>query len=227
MTNSLKYLALAVLLASVSPFSAGAQEDWQKRIYVKFDAGAAWTSTTEVKEMFGSVTPGTEVEFDLGPRLGVDFGYNVTDWFAGELEVGIMANSISKITGASEADATFLNVPVMLNARFQLPNRSIFTPYAGIGAGGASSVLDINSIEYGNTRFWGSASDAVFAWQAFAGFRVALNQNMGLGAEYRYFRSEGPSFETDYGWYWNIQSDRIAFGDIETHVVSLRFDVQF
>ncbi len=221
-------LALATLIGIIGlmllPGSAPAQEEWQNRIYAKVDIGGDWTSSTEVTEIFGQpVVPGSRVEFEPGVRFGATFGYNATDWFAGEFELGVMDNSIKSITGAY-VDAFFVNVPILVNAKFQLPTRTRFTPYAGIGGGGASSVLDIDHLDYGFTHLWGSASDFVWAWQAFAGVRFAINDRMGLGVEYRYFRSEAPSFDVDYGYYYNIYSDHIKFGDIETQAVSLRFD---
>jgi opacity protein-like surface antigen len=222
--NILMLISLCALLVRVP---ARAQDDWRHRAYVKADAGAVLTSSTGVGEIFGPVAPGTRIDFEAGPRFAVDVGYNVTDWFAGELEVGIMANSIDKIGGAQRVEATFLNVPVLLNARFQLPTGTPFTPYVGIGGGGASSVLDVNHLDYGNTHVWGTGSDAVFAWQVFGGFRVAFNHHMGLGLEYRYFRSEAPSFEAEQGTFWNAASDRLKIGEIESHVISLRFDMTF
>lgn len=221
-----RWLLLGVV--SAVPLVGRAQnEEWLKKVYVQVDGGAAWTSSTEVSSIFGMPSPGSTASFDVGPRFGADFGYQFTDWVAGEFDLGFMANSIKSISGTWASDATLTSVPMMFNVKFRLPNRSLVTPYAGMGVGGSSSFLDVDQIGYQNIWFSGSGSDFVFAWQAFAGFRVALNENMGLGVEYRYFHSDGPSFEADYGYYYDSWSNAMQFGDIETQSVSLRFDVRF
>lgn len=218
---------MATLCVLLTPRSAPAQADLWNRAYIKFDAGGVITSDTDVQDIFGPVDPGTRVKFDPGPRLGVDFGYHLTDWFAAELETGIMANSLKEITGADDVDATLMSVPVLLNVKLELPTRSPVTPYIGAGAGGSSSILSIDHLDYGGMHIEGTGSDFVFAWQAFGGVRIALNDRMGIGAEYRYFRSDGASFEGDEGDLSSIANDRIKFGGIESHVISLRFDVKF
>lgn len=227
MKSSFQWLALVSLGVMCVLPGALAQQDWEQRVYMKVDGGAAWLPNADVKEVFGPVPSGTEAEFDVGPRFGFAIGYKATDWFAAEFETGFMANSINKITGAWDTDATFVNVPLFVNARFQLPNNTPLTPYVGAGVGGASSVLDIDELHYGNTHVWGSAADFTFAWQGFAGLRYAINDKMGLGLEYHYIWADGPSFESDEGWYWYPHSDRIAFGEMQTHTISLQFDLTF
>src|ERR1700674_1390158 len=124
MKNTFKLLALLSVcgaLALVSTFPAQAQPD---RLYLKADAGGNVTLDTELKEFFGPVTPGSKVKFEPGPRVGVAAGYQLTDWFAAEGEFGVMVNNISSITDATSVDATFSNVPFLINAKFQCPGLS-------------------------------------------------------------------------------------------------------
>lgn len=195
--------------------------------YGKADLGGSWVGDTELHEVFGPVVPGAEVSFDPGVRFGLGFGYNVTEWFAAEAELGMIWNEIDEMTGASYVDARLLNVPFLVNAKLQWPNASVVRPYVGAGAGGASSVLDIDDLHYGNAFFWGSASDVTFAWQGFAGVQFELGQNMSLGVEYRYLWSESPSFDADWGFFAPLRSRQTRFGDIETHSISLAFNYQF
>lgn len=227
MKPSIRFLFLAALCTCAAAPSRLAAQDWQKRVYAKVDGGAALMQNTSVKDLFGGVPPDTRVEFDTGGRFGIALGYHVTDWFAAEFETGIVGNGLKSITGATDVDAGVYTVPMMLNARFQLPNRSRFTPYIGAGVGGTSSTLDVNHLDYFGTQFTGSASDVVFAFQAFGGFRVALNEHMGLGLEYHFIHSDGPSYTVDWGFASNIFSDHIAFGDMNIHVASIRFDITF
>jgi len=195
--------------------------------YGKADLGGSWVADTELKEVFGYSANGAKVTFDPGVRFGFGLGYNVTEWFAAETEVGVSWNEIDKMTGATHADACLINAPFTFNVKLQLPNPSVVRPYIGAGVGGASSVLDIDELVYGPARVSGSASDITFAWQGFAGVQFQLGENMSLGVEYRYVWTQAPDFDIDWGWYWNTWGNHARFGDIETHSVSLAFQYQF
>lgn len=204
--------------AALTAVTANAQ---QSRFYVRGDVGAQLTSDTDLEEFFGPVAGGSDVEFDTGIRLGIAGGYQVTDWFAAEVESAIMASELKSITGANDVDAVFSNVPFLINARFQLPNRSPLTPYIGAGVGFSVASLDVERINLNGLSIDGYESDAVFACQAFAGLRYALNDQMGLSLEYHYFATDEPSWDADY------ISGKIGFGRMETHALSVAFDYKF
>jgi hypothetical protein len=79
---------ISALAALVIPWSAPAQEEWLNRFYLQFDGGVAWMANTDVDEIFGMSSAGSRAEFDAGPRFGINAGYNVTDWFSGNLKPG-------------------------------------------------------------------------------------------------------------------------------------------
>jgi opacity protein-like surface antigen len=210
------------MFASLRP---GAAQDYWNRFYVKGDLGGNWTESTELKEFFGPVTPGSKVKFDPGVRFGVAAGFRVTDWFSAEAETGVMANNIRSITDADRVRAVFSNVPFMLNVRFQCPKDYCIQPYIGGGIGVSASVLDADRIELNGTRMDGAASDAVFAYQGFAGIRYRINERMGVSLEYHYFGATEPEFEADISF--GTASDTARFGRTETHAVSVAFDYKF
>jgi OmpA-OmpF porin, OOP family len=219
MKKNLALSSLTCIGAALAALSVHAQET---RFYVRGDVGGTITPDTEVKEFFGPVAPGTKIKFDPGVRLGVAGGYQVTDWFAAEAQTGVMANSIKSITGADRVDAVFSNVPFLINARFQCPTRKCpFTPYAGGGLGVSISSIDVDHIDLNGTSIDGAEADAVFAYQAFAGVRYALNPQMGLSLEYRYFATTEPSCDAQ-----NI-SGQMGLGRIETHAFTIAFDYKF
>jgi OmpA-OmpF porin, OOP family len=199
----------------------------ETRFYVRGDVGGQWTSDTPLKEFFGEpLAPGAEVKFDPGVRLGISGGYLVTDWFAAEAQTGIMANEIDSITGATRLDeARFWNVPFLMNARFQCPTECRLSPYAGGGLGFSSSVVHADHLRIGDTTMRGTQVAAVFAYQAFAGLRYRINEHMGLSLEYRYFATTDPEWEADTTS--GTPSDKMRFGDAETHTVSVAFDYRF
>jgi opacity protein-like surface antigen len=224
MKNVFGYLALfGVFTVAVQSQAQPRPNTW----YGKVDGGGSWIADTDLKEVFGFVAPDAEVAFNPGAHFGFGVGYNVTEWFAAEAEVAVNWNEIDKMTGAERLDANFINAPFMINAKFQLPTPSGIRPFIGAGVGGASSVLDVNRLEYGPVRVWGSASDKTFAMQGFAGFQFDFNDRMSLGLEYRYLWSDAPEFDADWGWFWNAEGRHARFGEIQTHSVSLTFQYQF
>jgi len=204
-----------------APCAAHAQLD---RFYIKGDLGGNWTVKTDLKEFLGPVTPGSKIKFDPGVRVGIAAGYEVTDWFAAEVETGVLANSIDTVTDATRVDAGFANVPFLVNARFHCPHMNRLAPYFGGGLGVSGAVLDVDHLEINGTGIHGSDSDAVFAYQAFGGLRYKLNERMGLSLEYHYFGTTEPSWKADFS---GFGSDKIRFGAIQTHAVSVAFDYHF
>ena len=202
-----------------------AQAQVGNRFYVKGDIGANWTQNADLREFFGEpLTTGAKVKFDTGVRLGFTAGFRVTEWFSPEVETGIMASEIKSISGASHVDAVFSNVPLMFNVRFQPPRMYTVTPYFGFGTGVSFPIIDVDQITIGNTSiFDGSDSDAVWAYQAFAGVRFKINENMGVSVEYRYFHADSAHWEADFA----TGSEQFRFGQTETHCVSFAFDFRF
>lgn len=193
--------------------------------YAKVDMGGGVTMDTDLKGFFGPVSPGSKVQFDPGLRFGLAAGYQLTDWFALEAEIGGMQAGIDEITDASHVEAWFSSMPFLVNARFHYRNNSPFTPYLGAGVGGAASTLDMDYIEVNGVGASGWASDVGFAWQAFAGLQYNFNEQMSLAVEYHFVWTDGPSWESDY--YYGNSNDNIKFGQLESHSLSLSFRWRF
>lgn len=225
MKNSVlsKYGITVLGLALLSSTMAQAE---QNRFYLQADIGGTSASDVKLKEFFGQpIAANSEISLDPGVRFGIRGGYGLTDWLAAEVETGVSANDIDTITGATQADGSIANVPLMLNLRLQVPERNRLAPYAGAGFGLSSTVLSGDDIVIGGTRYDGTSADAVFAWQAFAGLRFAINDHMGISAEYHYFRAEASNMTADLTI--GTPTDRVKLGRTETHSVSVAFDVRF
>lgn len=200
----------------------------QNRFYVKLDAGGTSAQDVTLREYFGQpIAPNSELELDPGIRLGLHAGYGITDWLDAELETGVSANSVESITGAFQSDAVLSHVPALLNVRLHVPDGSRVSPYAGAGLGLSTTILSADDIIIGPTIFSGSAADVVFAWQAFAGLNVAINEHMNFGVEYRFFRAEAASLEVDDFIGVPPPSDRIRLGRSEVHSLSVSFTFRF
>jgi len=222
-----KHLLSLVLAAScaavfVAPQIAQAQP---QKLYLRGNIGGNWAQSADLKEFFGPVAPGTKVKFDPGISLDVAAGYEFTDWFAGEMQTGVMANRIASITGASVHDAWFSNVPLLFNVRLQCPQPWRLVPYIGGGVGINASVIHTGHITLNGTTAFGDQSDVVFACQAFGGLRYKLNNHMSVGAEYRYYLTGDPRWEADD--VFGTASTTMRMSGAEIHSVSLTFNYNF
>jgi opacity protein-like surface antigen len=198
----------------------------ENRFYLAADLGGTRARDVELRSFFGDTTS-RSIALDPGIRFGVRGGYGLTDWLAGEIETGVSANSIESISGpdVTRADGTIANVPLFLNLRLHVPEHNRVAPYVGGGFGLVSTVLDGDDIEIDGTYFSGSMSDVVFGAHAFAGLRFAINERMGLSAEYRFMHTEASNMRAD--WTFGTSSDRARLGRTQTHSVSVAFDVWF
>jgi opacity protein-like surface antigen len=218
----LTHLAIGVIALGMT-FTARSE---QGKFYVAADAGGVVTVDTQLKEFFGApLAPNSQVTFDPGFRLAVRGGYGVTDWFDAEVETGIMANNIDSVTGATETDASFANIPFLLNARFHCPALHRVDPYFGGGLGGSSTILSANDLVVNGTGLDGTTAGIVFAYQAFAGVRFAINDRMGLSVEYHYFATTSSDMHADVTY--NVPSDTISLGGTASHTATIAFDYRF
>lgn len=212
----------ACLLALMQASIAQAQQD---HFYMKADAGVVAAKDVALEEFLGPVPPNAKISFDPGVRLGFRAGYGFTDWFAGEIETGITANNIDNISGgtATEVNGTFAKVPLMLNARLNLPNKYRVAPYFGAGAGIATTIITANDIVVSTRGMHGSVTDTVFVYQAFAGFRIALGEKTALNFEYHYLNAAPSDMRTDDA----LITDSIRLGRSESHAVTVAFEWNF
>src|SRR5512137_2931871 len=99
MKKTLSLLLLAALYcATFSSRVSASQPAPPLGFYAKLDMGASWINSTDVKDLFGPVAPGTTIDFDTGFRLGLDLGYQVTPWFSGEFEIATTWNRVKSIS---------------------------------------------------------------------------------------------------------------------------------
>lgn len=220
-TKNFSLVTLCVLTLTLA-FNSSAQQD---RFYMKADAGVVAAKDVALQEFLGPVPANAKISFDPGVRLGFRVGYGFTDWFAGEIETGLIANNIDDISGVAttEVNGTFAKIPLMLNGRINLPNKYRVSPYFGAGAGVASTILTANDIVVAGNGMNGSVTDVVFVWQAFAGFRIALGENTALNIGYHYLNAAPSDMRVDDGFV----PDRIRLGRSETHAVTVAFEWSF
>ena len=201
---------LGALLVPCTGFSQG--------FYFDANAGVAFAEDVELRR-FVFPTPGAKFELDEGPRVSAAGGFRFNDFIALQAETGIIANEVK----GSGGDAFLSHVPVLLDfvLRYDRPNCRV-VPYIGIGAGGDVSILDLDHVRGPSGIIVdGNGSDFVFAWQAFAGARYKFNQNMSIGAGYKFYSAESASWDVD-----NLSGD-IKTGRADVHSVGVDFNMTF
>jgi opacity protein-like surface antigen len=218
----LKWLGVCAAAVGLATETGLGGDDPGTGIYFRGGMGPALAQRTDVLEVFGPVS-GVKVKYDPGLRLSVAGGYHFCSYFSAELESGIIYNTIDSISGSPEPDASLANVPLLCNAVFHLPLESKFTPYCGVGAGGSSSVLDINHATIAGVSLHGDDAVMVWAVQAFAGFRYEFNDHMAVGAGYKFLATGEPEWDAISAG----GSGRIRFDKARTHALLAEFTMRF
>ena len=184
-------------------------------VYYNADLGGTIIESTSLKE-FPDAPPGGKVEFNPGVRLSLGGGFRFNEWLSLGGETGFSFNSIDG------ADATVSQVPFLANVEFRLPNKTPLVPFFGGGPGMSFSGITIDDDSIGNgSRVDGSASDAVFAWQAYGGVRYKLNDNMSVGVIYKYLYADSTNWDVDG------TSQDMRFGETSMHTISGSFSMDF
>jgi len=156
----IKKIAIASLVSLTLSTSLFSQE-----LYVKLGLGTASVDSNVdavnyTSEKILTLAMGTKIkEFDFE----VEYTYEKNKWNISA------ANSISGATINGKGK----NHNLMINGFYNFDLDSDFTPYAGLGLGGAN---------YEN----GSEDESVFVYQAMIGVNYALTKEFDLGVEYRY-----------------------------------------
>lgn len=207
---------VSTLLVSgaLAPFAAQAEEQVQGP-YAGADLGLALTSDARLKA-FPGTAGGGHVDFDPGVRLSLNGGWRFSDWIRAGGELGVISHEIKG------ADASIAHFPLMATVEFQIPNTTPLVPFFGGGPGIDISTISIDHDNLGGgSNVDGSAADAVFAWQAYAGVRYKINDSMSAGLVYKYFDA-GESR-------WDVRhtSSDIRFGRTHTHAISASFSMDF
>lgn len=183
------FLIAAGALAPVAA-AAGEAAPRETGVYIRGAAGVVFGETLNQDLAWNPnvnfvTPPPTGKSTDLGDSLSysaaIGFQYARTRT---ELEYRRMEPSIDAVAYSSAPPSAPVSVnddltvqALMSNIYFDFPNRSAFTPYIGVGVGGARVENELGE------------RDAAFAYQGRAGVELALGGRFSVGAEYVYFRT--------------------------------------
>jgi opacity protein-like surface antigen len=175
--------------------------------YLTLQGGATWLEDAGIDyDGVPSSDFSLEAEFDTGFNLGVAAGYDYGPARL-EAEVAYRQNDIDKFNGQFEgfgfegsADGDVSATSLMVNAYWDIPTGSPITPYIGGGVGFANvSVNDVELEVFGERFDLADDDDNVFAYQLAAGIAFDINPNLALDLGYRYFATDDPELEDEFG----------------------------
>lgn len=230
-----KLAAAAIGLGFLSYASAGLAAN--EGPFIGIMGGANWSGDQDISGT--GVGINRTVDTDTGWAVLPVIGYRYGNGFRTELEIGYRRNDMDSISGGTTgAPVGFASVngsgkvtakTAMVNLLYDLNMNGRFSPYFGGGVGYAK-------IDYDHVRPVGVVgavpgqlddNDGVFAYQGMAGVSYAMNDNMELAAEYRYFAAKdqdmrtsgGVGVETEYDSHAALIGLRIGFGAPKAPVV--------
>lgn len=153
-------------------------------MYIQLDAGAS---------MFDTNMRGLTNNFDTGWSINGHLGRYMSRVFRTELELGYEEAN----TDQPGLKGTVSNFDIMANGLMDIPTQSSFTPYLGVGVGGARINADISQPSVLRSE----DSEWAFAYQGIAGVDWHLTPRTALGVRYRYLDAQPvhvAGFHTDH-----------------------------
>jgi len=176
--------AFGGLLAIACAAPVTAQTSSTSPLYINLDAGAS---------MYNTKISGLTDHFDTGWGIDGRIGHHMNNAFRTELEFGYESAN----TNQSGMKGRLSNFDIMANGILDIPTQSSFTPYIGVGAGGARIEADVTAppIPRFDDAGW------TFAYQGLAGADWHLAPRTTLGVRYRYLDAQPvhlAGFKTDH-----------------------------
>jgi opacity protein-like surface antigen len=173
-------LSAALAFAGLA-FGAVHAQDANPNAYQGYYISGVWGGSFLPFLHFSDATSGVGHEhFDDGMAWGGALGYNTGDGIRYELDSLYQSSPVKSLAG-SPASGHISSTGLMANATYDLLHDSVFTPYVGAGLGFENVGGNIDGF---TGRQWRPA------YQAEAGLRAAVADNVSLFGEYRFTQSE-------------------------------------
>ncbi|WP_298691006.1 outer membrane beta-barrel protein, partial [uncultured Sphingomonas sp.] len=198
----MRKLAIGVALASTA--LAGPAFARDKAWYVGVEGGgmlvensnydlAGVNNAVQVKQHYGYDVDGI-VGYDFGPiRIEGEAAYKRSQVKSFNTSINVLGSPAGQYNSSHSGNTSALSF--MANALLDFGDEKGISGYVGGGAGVARVHSGIWRIDGGNT--FDNDSDTRFAWQAIAGVRAPITNNIDLGLKYRFFNVQDVKF-TDY-----------------------------
>ncbi|MBW7850366.1 MAG: OmpA family protein [Rhodospirillales bacterium] len=142
----------------------------------------------------GSGVPTISTDYDPGYGILGQVGYGFGQWRV-EGELGWRTNEVDTVNGA-DGSGDLRATSLMGNLYYDFMPESRFSPYLGVGLGGANvSAKDFSSAGVQLV----DDDDTVFAYQGIVGASYELDRNLSIKADYRYIRADDAKFTVPGG----------------------------
>jgi len=221
-------LASVIVVWLLPSLSRGAQRSFitaDASPYTRFELGPTFLQDGEITKFTGFPN-GNNISYDVGFAFDAAIGYAFNKWVSVEGEFGWNGATMNHVQGIQESDTLLYNAPFLANVVLQYPiKRTRLIPYLGGGVGGSVSVFDTDLFSNGAVSIVGSDAQVVFAYQAFAGLRVEINEQMSAGIGYKYFATSDPTFSFDSAF--GGPNLDLGISGARTHMVLFSFNLRF
>jgi len=159
---------------------------------VSFEGGITVVEDTTIHD--GSDTP-AKVSFEPGFRLDLKVGGTFTNGLGLDVDFGLIYNQM-KVNPLSTESGTldFYQIPMMLEVTYTLPRLGSFRAYLGCGIGAVYGIFAGDG-----TGLLGFDSDLAFGYQATAGLKYALSDDLEIGVAYRFLGTSEHELDSGFG----------------------------
>jgi len=169
--------------------------------YIGGAGGVNWTRDAKLKD--DTLGFQQKLEYDRGWVGALSAGYATAIGVRTELEVNYRWGN--DVKGDNDPTGNWggkvRSLGFMGNLLYDFNTGTAFTPYIGVGAGIARVKQELNFVPAGTATSirYASDQDWVFAYQGIAGVAYNVTSNLALTADYRYFATAKPKFDTAFG----------------------------
>lgn len=190
--------------------------------YVSFFGGATWLDDVDTRYDFGADRERNEAGTERGMIIGGAIGTWLTDDLRVEFEVAYSDNRVdsvhyesenNQVDGVYDATGYSRTLTFMGNIWYDVPVSDWVTPYIGGGAGIAFIDGETRYLDNGEKPY--DSSETGLAFQAGAGLRFAVLDNVTLDVGYRLRGVEGVKFgDSDFAASSDYDADTIISHNI-------------
>lgn len=195
-----KYFSIAFVLALLLGFIATTA---QAQTYAFGNLALVQVSDADVGfdvPGFGTGITLAEISFDSGIGFAGGFGHAYGNGLRTEVELAYRKNDLDKIAGrgpfaglgSTPLNGDISSLALMINGFYDFDLGLPVTPFAGAGLGFARVSIDSDWLGV-------DSSDTVFAYQLGAGVAFALNPQVNLDLQYRFFATLDPELKSTSG----------------------------